>query len=87
LSRVYPDEIDHFVDVIRLKELQPVHPEFFFLFSLSIRPTGVIVSNHYRHVLSPVIATIEMGSFLVLMEDRWLLIRLRGSVVYPMYCL
>jgi hypothetical protein len=35
------------------------------LFSLCIRPSGIMVKNHYWHVLPPVIATIEMSSYLL----------------------
>jgi hypothetical protein len=81
LDRVHPGAVGKFVDVIGLEGLQPVHTVFFFLFSLCIRPPWVMVNSHYWHVLLPVIATIEMGSyrmfFLVLMENRWLLTRLK----------
>jgi hypothetical protein len=40
-----------------------LHPELFFPFSLSIRPSGAVVNNQYCHVLPSVIATIEMGSY------------------------
>jgi hypothetical protein len=40
-----------------------MHPEFFFLFSLRIIPSGVVVNKQYCHVLPSVIATIEMGSY------------------------
>ena len=63
LTRIHPGEVSRFVDALRLERLQPMHPEFFFLFSLSIRPSGVVVNNQYCHVLPSVIATIKMGSY------------------------
>jgi hypothetical protein len=41
LTCVHPSEVDHFVDAMGLEGLQPVHPEFFFLFLLCIRPSGL----------------------------------------------